>query len=74
MTEVFVFAEMILLNKGIVNDETNGHVDNICNFVKEDEVVLAWPKDENNVFNYKNIIVAEIENKIVGFLLRLKKW
>ena len=40
--------KIIWLNKGIVNDETNGHVDNICNFVKEDEVVLAWPKDEND--------------------------
>lgn len=40
--------KIIWLKKGIYNDETNGHVDNICNFVKEDEVVLAWPKNTND--------------------------
>ena len=40
--------KIIWLNKGIYNDETDGHVDNICNFVKEDEVVLAWPKHQND--------------------------
>lgn len=40
--------KIIWLNKGIYNDETNGHVDNICNFVSDDEVILAWPKNEND--------------------------
>ncbi len=40
--------KIIWLNKGIYNDETNGHVDNICNFVTEDEVILAWPKNEDD--------------------------
>ena len=45
-------------------------------FKKVDKCVgtlVEMMEDENNVFNYKNIIVAEIENKIVGFLLSLKK-
>lgn len=38
----------IWLPKGIYNDETNGHIDNICAFVAPGEVVLAWCDDEND--------------------------
>ena len=38
----------IWLPKGIYNDETNGHIDNICAFVSPAEVVLAWCDDEND--------------------------
>lgn len=41
--------KVLWLPKGLYNDvDTNGHVDNICNFVKPGVVVLAWcddPKD-----------------------------
>lgn len=40
--------KIIWLPYGIYNDETNGHVDNICAFVKPAEVVLAWTDDEND--------------------------
>ncbi len=33
------------LPHGILGDETNEHVDNICAFVKPGEVVLAWTED-----------------------------
>ena len=39
---------MLWIPRGIYNDETNGHVDNICNFVKPGVVVLAWTDDEND--------------------------
>lgn len=38
----------VWLPKGIYNDETNGHIDNICAFVAPAEVVLAWCDDEND--------------------------
>lgn len=41
--------KVIWLDKGIYNDETNGHVDNICAFVSPTEVMLAWTDDENDV-------------------------
>lgn len=40
--------KIIWLEKGIYLDETNGHVDNIFNFVRPGEVVLAWTDDEND--------------------------
>lgn len=40
--------KMLWIPRGIYNDETNGHVDNICNFVKPGVVVLAWTDDEND--------------------------
>lgn len=40
--------KVIWLEKGIYNDETNGHVDNIFNFVRPGECVLAWTDDEND--------------------------
>lgn len=45
----YLGAEKVLwIPKGIYLDETNGHVDNICNFVKPGVVVLAWTEDEND--------------------------
>lgn len=41
-------SKVLWIPKGIYNDETNGHVDNICNFVRPGVVVLAWTDDEND--------------------------
>lgn len=40
--------KVIWLPKGIYNDETNEHVDNICAFTAPGEVVLAWTDNEND--------------------------
>ena len=45
----YLGAEKIIwIPRGIYNDETNGHVDNMCAFVGPAEVVLAWTDDEND--------------------------
>ncbi len=45
----YLGAEKVLwLPRGIYNDETNEHVDNVCAFVRPGEVVLAWTDDEND--------------------------
>ena len=47
--KVYLGAEKILwLPRGIYNDETNEHVDNVCAFVAPGEVVLAWTDDKND--------------------------
>ncbi len=40
--------KVLWLPCGIYNDETNGHVDNICAFIKPAEVVLAWTDREDD--------------------------
>jgi agmatine deiminase len=35
-------SKILWLPRGIYNDETNEHVDNICAFIRPGEVVLAW--------------------------------
>ena len=40
--------KFIWLNRGIHNDETNGHVDNICCFLRPGVVALAWTDDKSD--------------------------
>jgi agmatine deiminase len=42
--------KIIWLPDGLFNDETDGHVDNFCCYVRPGEVLLAWtddPQDPN---------------------------
>ncbi len=54
----FLGAEQVLwLNKGIVGDDTHGHIDDVCRFVKPDTVVLCQeenPQDENHAILKEN--------------------
>jgi agmatine deiminase len=40
--------KVIWLKNGIYQDETNGHVDNMCAFVRPGELMLAWTDDPQN--------------------------
>jgi len=41
-------SKVIWLPSGLYNDETDGHVDNFCCFVRPGEVLLAWTDEENS--------------------------
>lgn len=40
--------KVLWLPRGIYNDETNEHVDNVCAFIRPGEVVLAWTDNESD--------------------------
>lgn len=40
--------KVIWLKKGVFMDETNGHVDNLCCFVRPGEVLLTWTDDPSD--------------------------
>jgi len=39
---------VIWLGQGVFNDETDGHVDNLCCFVRPGEVALTWTDDRDD--------------------------
>jgi len=41
-------TNVIWLGKGVVDDETSGHVDNLCCFARPGEVVLTWTDDKRD--------------------------
>ncbi len=40
--------QIIWLPQGVYNDETNGHVDNICCFIRPGVVALTWTDDKDD--------------------------
>lgn len=40
--------EVIWLKYGFVNDETGGHIDNVCRFLPDGSVVISWTDDKNH--------------------------
>jgi agmatine deiminase len=41
-------VKIIWLGQGVFNDETNGHVDNLCCFLRPGEVALTWTDDKSD--------------------------
>ncbi len=48
LCEHLAVEKVIWLPDGLYNDETDGHVDNFCCFVRPGEVLLAWTDDQND--------------------------
>ncbi len=64
---------LIWLPHGIVNDETNEHVDNVCAFTRPGEVVLAWTEDsEDPQYAYSRADLEVLEQAVDARGRRLK--
>ena len=72
----FGVKKVIWLNKGIVGDDTHGHVDDIARFVKSNKVFIAYEnnkKDKKVIkifkkeFNNRKIIPIDCSDLIWGF-------
>jgi agmatine deiminase len=68
--------KVIWLKNGIYLDETNGHVDNICNFVAPGELLLAWTDDESDpqyAISKENLDILEAATDAKGRKLKVHK-
>lgn len=68
--------KVIWLPEGIYNDETNGHVDNMCCFVRPGHVLLAWtddPEDPQYARSLAALRVLEVERDARGRQLVVHK-
>jgi agmatine deiminase len=59
-------ANTLWLNRGIVGDDTHGHIDDFCRFVNRDTIVLAEEKNGNDP-NHR--ILEENRERLDGFKL-----
>ena len=65
--KTYLGVEKVLwIPRGIYNDETNEHVDNVCAFIRPGEVVLAWTEDENDPQYAERENLVEWEDQIFG--------
>lgn len=48
LQEYLGIKKIIWLEEGVFNDETDGHIDNMCCFVRPGEVALHWTDDQND--------------------------
>lgn len=68
--------KVIWLHKGIYLDETNGHVDNIANFVEPGHIALAWTDDQNDPqydISRENLEILENATDAKGRKLKVTK-
>ncbi|WDE98696.1 agmatine deiminase family protein [Lentisphaera profundi] len=60
--EHFGVSEIIMLEGGLVNDDTDGHIDNITRFFKEDGVLTCTCDDRNPNFETLQKNLKQLQN------------
>ncbi len=48
LADYLALDKIVWLGQGVYNDETDGHVDNLCCFIKPGVVALTWTDDKND--------------------------
>ena len=56
-------SNVIWLGKGIIGDDTHGHVDDFCRFVKRNTIILA---EEKNGSDYNHRVLEENRERLEG--------
>ncbi|MFW2014425.1 agmatine deiminase [Acinetobacter bereziniae] len=75
LTECLGVTHFIWLPLGVYNDETDGHIDNMCCFVRPGEVALHWTDDVNDPQYLRSIAAFEVLKKVKDAQGRsLKVW
>lgn len=65
----------IWLDEGVYMDETDGHIDNICCFVRPGEVALHWTDDETDPQYERSLAALKVLEAAVDAKGRkLKVW
>ncbi len=65
-------SKILWLPTGLLGDETNGHVDNICAFLKPGELILAWTDDpQSPQYEIVRAALKYLEGKTDAFGRRL---
>jgi len=59
-------SNVLWLDKGIVGDDTHGHIDDFCRFVNKNTIVLA---EEKNAADANHKILEENRERLEGFKL-----
>ena len=60
LREYLGIEQVIWLPSGVVNDETDGHIDNLCCFVRPGEVVLTWTDDRSDPQHKRSTEALEV--------------
>ena len=50
--DYFGVKKVLWLKKGIIGDDTHGHIDDLARFVSEKKIFLAYESDKKDI-NYK---------------------
>lgn len=60
MRDYLGISTIIWLEEGVYNDETDGHIDNMCCFVRPGEVALHWTDDESDPQYARSMAAYEV--------------
>lgn len=75
LREYLGVTHFIWLQDGVYNDETDGHIDNMCCFVRPGEVALHWTDDQQDPQYARSVAAYDILSQSVDAKGRkLKIW